>query len=435
MQAVNAEFPNKLEPLFRPQRYKVLRGGRGSTKSWSVARALIILASQRKLDVLCAREFQSSIRDSVHKLLCNQIELLGLSALFDIQRDVIYGPHGGRFVFIGLSDKTAENMKSFEDFDICWVEEARNVSRRSWNILRPTIRKEGSEIWITFNPELDTDPVWEMFVEKPPDNAFSIEMNWRDNPWFNEVLQQERKNAQRDMTQVDYEHIWEGKCRPTIAGAIYADEVAEMYAQHRVGEYPYDPLLMVHSVWDLGWNDKMSVGLFQRQASQLRLVGYIENDHKTLDWYSRELRKQPYNWGTLFLPHDGDHGDFKTGKSAKSILQDLNWSVEVLPSLPVVDGIRAARSAFRTLYVFRPSHEPREGRMHEGGYHGCARWLECVKRYRRNVPTSTDEATTPVHDQYSHGADMWRYAAQAAPLMTNSGGLSLPPLKYNWNFR
>ena len=430
---VTAQFPKKLLPeLFRSHRHKVLRGGRGSAKSWSVARAHVIRACQGKREVLCAREFQSSIKDSVHKLLKNQISLLGVENLFDVQESVIHGPHESQFVFVGLSDKTAENLKSYEGFDDVWVEEGQVVSTRSWRILLPTIRKDGSEVWVTFNPELDTDPTWVEFIENPPPDTFSVEMNWRDNPWFNEVLEQQRKHAQETLSKVDYEHIWEGKCRPTAAGAIYADEVAEMYAQHRVGEYPYDPLLMVHPVWDLGWNDKMSVGLFQRQASQMRMVGYIENDHKTLDWYSRELRKLPYNWGTLFLPHDGDHGDFKTGKSAKAMLQDLKWEVEVLPRLPVVDGIRAARMAFKTLYVYRSNQEPKEGRMYEGGYHGCARWLECVKRYCRNVPTSTDEATTPVHDQYSHGSDMWRYAAQAAPLMMNSGGLKLPPLDYGW---
>ncbi len=439
---VEAEFLEQLQPLFERHRFKVLHGGRASVKSWSVARALVIIGARQKLQVLCAREYQSSIRESVHKLLANQIELLGLSRVYDVQQSGIYGPHDTQFAFVGLSDKTAENLKSYEDFDVAWVEEARNTTDRSWNILRPTIRKMGSEIWITFNPELDTDPVYKMFVLDPPPDTFVIQLNWRDNPWFNSVLEAERQDAQRKLPKVEYENIWEGKCRPTVAGAIYADEVEEMERDGRIGAFPYDPHLLVHPVLDLGWNDKMSIGLFQRVASKLLMVGYMENDHKTFEWYSRQLRKLPYGWGTMFMPHDGDHGDWKTGKSGKAIAESMGWKVEVLPALPIDDGIRAMRMAFKTLYVNRAAAEPREGAPFPpaedgtlpGGFMGCARWVECAKRYRRSVPKTTGEAAAPVHDQYSHGMDMGRYAAQAAPLMLNESGMgSMPPLKFPKN--
>lgn len=439
---VEAQFIEKLEPLFQPWRFKVLRGGRASVKSWSIAQALVVIGSYRKLQVLCAREYQSSIRESVHKLLANTIERLGLSSVYDVQQAGIYGPNGTQFAFVGLSDKTAENLKSYEDFDVAWVEEARNTTDRSWNILRPTIRKDGSEIWISFNPELDTDPVWKMFVKDPPPGTFSIELNWRDNLWFNAVLEAERQDAERKLPKVEYENIWEGKCRPTVAGAIYADEVAEMYADGRVGPFPHDPSLLVHPVYDLGWNDKMTIGLFQRVASKLLLIGYLENDHKTIDWYSRKLRMLPYNWGTTYLPHDGDHGDWKTGKSGKAIMEGLGWKVEIVPRIPLVDGIRAARMAFKTLYVNKSPTEaaegdpfpPEENGTLPGGFYGCARFMECGKRYRRTVPATTGEPGAPAHDEYSHGMDMWRYAAQAAPLMMNDTGMgAMPALKYPKN--
>lgn len=409
------EFPEKLSGLFEPHRYKIIRGGRGSTKSWSVARALILKAAQGKVQVLCAREFQSSIRDSVHKLLSNQISALGLASVFDIQATAIYGPHDSQFVFVGLSDKTAESLKSYEDFDIVWVEEGQVLSQRSIHILTPTIRRAGSEIWITFNPELDTDPTWVEFVENATGGTFGVEMNWRDNPWFNDVLEAERQKAQRTMSKIDYENIWEGKCRPAISGAIYAEEVAKLVSEGRIGEFPHDPHLLVHPVFDLGWNDKMSIILVQRVASSLRAIDYIEDDHKTLDWYSRELRKREHSWGTLYLPHDGGHGDYKTGKSAKQILEDLKWTVDVLPNMPVNDGIRAARMAFEGLYVNKSK---------------CGRLVECLKRYRRGIPSTTGEPGAPVHDEWCHGADAYRYAALSAPMMTNATGMSLPPLKY-----
>ena len=156
-----AEFPVKLQPLFKPSRYKVLYGGRGGAKSWGVARALLILGAQKPLRVLCAREFQSSMKDSVHKLLCDQIESLGLLGFYEITQNSIRGQNGTEFSFIGLKNNPT-NVKSYERVNVCWVEEAQSVSRLSWNILIPTIRAEGSEIWVTFNPELETDETYQI---------------------------------------------------------------------------------------------------------------------------------------------------------------------------------------------------------------------------------------------------------------------------------
>jgi phage terminase large subunit len=153
----------------------------------------------------------------------------------------------------------------------------------------------------------------------------------------------------------------------------------------------------------------------QRHISSLRIIDYIEDDHKTLDWYSKAMREREYSWGTVYLPHDGGHGDYKTGKSAQEILEDLKWTVEVLPKQPITDGIREARMAFSQLSIDRVKG---------------ARLVECLKRYRRNVSNATGEAGNPIHDEYSHGADMYRYTAQAAPLMDNMTGMSLPKLKY-----
>jgi phage terminase large subunit len=421
-QAVLAEVPEKALPLFLPKRYKVLRGGRGSAKSWSVARALLIIGTERPIRVMCAREFQQSIRESVHRLLSDQLNSLGLGAFYGIEARSISShktwPDGRKteFVFVGLSDETAESIKSFEDADICWVEEAQVISGRSWELLTPTIRKTGSEIWITFNPELDTDETWVRFVENPDESeTFSVELNWRDNPWFNEVLEKERQHAQRTLPDVDYQNIWEGKCRPAASGAIYSTEVAQMFAEHRVTDVPYDPFLMVHAIFDLGWNDHMAIIMAQRHISSLRIIDYIEDDHKTLDWYSKELRKRDFSWGRIFLPHDGGHGNYQTGKSSAEILEDLKWRVDVLPKQPIADGIREARMAFTQVAIDKGK---------------CSRLVECLKRYRRAVSNQTGEAGNPIHDEYSHGADCYRYTAQAAPMMDNMASLVLPKLKY-----
>lgn len=401
---MDAKFPRKLQPLFKPARYKVAHGGRGGAKSWGFARALLIMGAQKRLRILCTREVQRSIKDSVHKLLSDQIEALGLCAFYEIQSAVIKGANGTEILFAGLSDMTAESIKSFEGVDVVWCEEAQAISKRSWDILIPTIRKDGSEIWISLNPELETDETWARFIASPPPDSVVMEINYRDNPWFPSVLEQERLHAKESMPKADYENIWEGKCRPTVSGAIYAEEVADLVAGGRYTDVAYDPAIKVHVVWDLGWNDSMSLILAQRHLSTLRVIEYIEDSHKTLDWYSAELRKRNYNWGSLWLPHDGAHGDYKTGKSAQTLLQDMSWDVEITPSQPVETGIRNARMALRQTHIDRTKG---------------ARLMECLKRYRRGVPNSTGEPGKPVHDEWSHGADCFRYLAINAERMTN----------------
>lgn len=382
----------------------MLHGGRGGAKSWGVARYLLIDGARKPQRFLCTREVQKSIRDSVHKLLGDQVQALGLGGFYDVQQAVIKGANGTEFLFSGLSDQTAESIKSFEGVDKVWVEEAQAVSKRSWDILVPTIRKDGSEIIVTMNPELDTDETYVRFIQSPPPDSAVVQVNYPDNPWFPAVLEAERKHALATMTKADYENIWEGKCKPAVSGAIYAEEIAAAIEQGRVADVAYDPALKVQVVFDLGWNDAMSVILVQKHLSTLRVIEYLEDTHKTLDWWSAELQSRRHNWGTLYLPHDGAHGDFKTGKSAKQIMEEHGWTVEIVPLQPVETGIRTARLVFGQCYFDKGK---------------ASRLVECLKRYRRHIPTNTGEAAKPLHDEWSHGADAFRYMATSAEQMTN----------------
>lgn len=194
-------------------RYKVAYGGRGSGKSWTFARMLIALAYSRKCRILCTREVQKSIKDSVHRLLSDQIELLGLSSQFDVLRDEIRSKTtGSQFLFAGLRDTTVDSLKSYEGIDYCWVEEAQTVSERSWEILIPTIRKPGSEIWVSFNPNEETDPTFLRFVKSPPPDCIEVKVNWHDNPSIPSELVKEKDY----LYSVDPEaaaHVWGGECR------------------------------------------------------------------------------------------------------------------------------------------------------------------------------------------------------------------------------
>ena len=178
------QVPKALQPFALPRRYKIAYGGRGSGKSWSVARLLIARSAVETVRVLCARETQKSIQESVLRLLKDQIGVMGLDQFFDVQETRILGVNGSEFSFAGIRQQGIANLKSFEGVDVCWVEEAQVVTKRSWDVLIPTIRAPGSEIWITFNPELDTDETYTRFVLNPPDDALVVACNWSDNNWF-----------------------------------------------------------------------------------------------------------------------------------------------------------------------------------------------------------------------------------------------------------
>ena len=402
--SLDIDLPEKLVPLLSEKcRYRVLHGGRGSAKSWSVARALIVLAAARPIRVLCARETQKSIQESVHRLLKDQIALMGLAELFDVQETRILGRNGSDFAFAGIRQQGVANLKSFEAVDICWVEEAQVVTDKSWDVLIPTIRRPESEIWVTFNPELDDDPTYKRFVLDPPPGAWVQQVNWSDNPWFPQVLEAERLHM-KERDPVGYETIWEGKCRPAVEGAIFAAEIAQALDKGRVCNVPYDPGMKVHVIFDLGWNDSTAIILAQRHLSEIRVIEYIEDSHRTIDWFSAELKNKRMNWGKLWIPHDGKHKNLQTGKSIEDVLRALGWDVGIVPNQPVEIGIKQARQAFPRVYF---------DKTHANGL------LQRLKRYRRNVPVSTNEPTGPLHDENSHGADAFRYMALVADQMGN----------------
>ena len=408
MTELSVQLPAKLGVLFKPARYKFVRGGRGSGKSWGVARALLMQAASAPHRVLCAREVQESIKQSVHQLLRDQIEFLGLGSFFEVLEQEIRGRNSSRFFFRGLSELTAESIKSFEGCSRVWLEEAQTISARSWRILAPTIRVGGSEIWATYNPELDTDETHVRAVVSPAPGTVSVEMNYVDNPWFPPVLEIERQHALATMRPADYAHVWEGQCLPAVEGAIYFDEVLQAEQQGRLTRVAYDPLVKLHAIWDLGWNDSMSIILAQRVASEIRIVDYIEDSHRTLPDYIEQLTSESRNWGNDWLPHDGFARRHQTGKSDEEVLRALGREVLQTPGTEVESGIRQARIVFPRIY------------FNVTGSVGVRRLVECLKRYRRNVSRSTGEAGTPMHDEYSHGADAFRYLALVADQLTNN---------------
>ena len=204
------QLPEKTTFLVNEQhRYKVLYGGRGSGKSVSMVRASLILGMQRRLRILCVRQFQNSIADSIHKLISDSIYALGIEKYFTITQNAIRGCNGTEYIFKGIHNNPQE-IKSTEGVDLCLCEESQNITEESWEILIPTIRKEGSEIWVCFNPDREDDATYKKFVKNPPPDCKTILINYYDNPWFPETLRKEMEYCKR-IDYPKYEHIWLGK--------------------------------------------------------------------------------------------------------------------------------------------------------------------------------------------------------------------------------
>lgn len=394
-QAVSeVDFPIKLQMLFDPCRYKVLYGGRGGAKSWGVARALLVIGVKKPTRVLCAREFQNSIGQSVHKLLSDQIIALKLESFYEITQNSIRGKNGTEFAFVGLKNNVT-NIKSYEGVDICWVEEAQSVSKASWNILIPTIRKEASEIWITFNPELETDETYQRFVVSPPENSKIAKINWSDNPWFPETLKLE-KDALFARDREAYNTVWEGICRQTVDGAIFAKEMTIADLDGRITNVPYDPIKPVHAVFDLGWADATAIWFVQFISQEVRLIRYYENSQQTIAHYLAKIQEYGYVIDTLWLPHDAGNKTLSSnGRSIEEIVRAAGYNTRVIERTPIVDSINAARMMFNKCWFDRNN-------THDG--------LQCLRHYRYDVDPDTKQfSQKPLHDTYSHGADAFRY--------------------------
>ena len=273
---IRVEVPRKLKPLLRPARYKGAHGGRAGAKSHFFAEQLVLRCFARTTRAVCIREVQNTIKESVRQLLIDKIAKLGLQDHFDVLDAEIRVRNGGLIIFRGMQSYNAESIKSLEGYDIAWTEEAQSLSAVSWRLLRPTIRKEGSEIWCSWNPRHDTDPVDEFFrgPHKPAD-AIVCEVNWNDNPWFPQVLRAEKDRdfaADPEMA----EHVWNGGYQLVSEGSYYARLIARAESEGRVGSFPHNPQRPVRTAFDIGVDDYTAIWFVQEDGLQATVVDYYE---------------------------------------------------------------------------------------------------------------------------------------------------------------
>jgi phage terminase large subunit len=408
---IQIKLPIGLACLSKPSRYKILYGGRGAAKSWGVARSLLIRGCEKPTRVLCAREFQSSIRDSVHRLLADQIEAMGLSAFYRIEQAAIFGLNGTEFSFEGIRHNV-NKIKSYEGVDIAWVEEAQTVSKSSWETLIPTIRRPDSEIWVTFNPELDTDETYKRFVLNPPPGAIVKKLNYTDNPWFPIVLRDEMELLKaRD--EDAYLNIWEGHCRVTLDGAIYATEMRQMTTEGRICKVPYDETLPVHTYWDLGFADHTSILFAQKVGFEYHIIDAYQNRLQKMPHYLKVLQDRGYVYGTHYMPHDADH-EMLAAASIKRQMERVNHNVVVLGRVEKkMHGVNAAKAIFNRLYVDESK---------------CADFLQAVRHYRFKVDEHGQWSKDPLHDEYSHYADALQALGQSIGAKTQ--GVEAPRIEF-----
>lgn len=266
------QTPRWLLPLLEPARYKGAHGGRGSGKSHAFAELLVERCIMMRTDAVCIREVQKSLAQSVKRLVEAKIEAMGVGHMFDVQQSLIKGPYGGVIIFQGMQNHTADSIKSLEGFDVAWVEEAQSLSQRSLDLLRPTIRKPGSELWFTWNPNLETDPVDVLLRGvQPPPGAMVVQANYRDNPWLPDVLRQELEyDRHRDPDK--FAHIWLGEYQRNSEARVFRNWRVEEFdapdgVTFRMGAdfgFSIDPSVLVrcyiegrnlyidHEAWQIG---------------------------------------------------------------------------------------------------------------------------------------------------------------------------------------
>lgn len=400
--------------VYVPSRYKVAKGGRGSTKTWGFAGVAASISAIRPLRILWVRETQNSIKESVHRLLKDRIDALNLSAYFDSQEQGIYGHNGSEHIFAGIKSDPAK-IKSTEGIDICIVVEAEKVSEQSWRTLIPTIRKPGSEIWVEYNPREETDPTHQRFAIRMPPSCRRVHVNWSDNPWFPPELELERRYAlqliaeaadddERAQFQADYDHVWEGECQTRSDAAIFRKRVVV----EAFDEPPEDTRLYFGADWGFA-NDPTALVRFWIRDEELFIdyeaFGYgVEiddlwklfagregaTDEQMRQWKPEDERKYPGIPGARRWPIRADSARPET----ISYMRRQGFNIDGAEKWPgsVEDGISHIKG-FRRIHIHeRCKHLQKEARL-----------------YKYKVDRLTGDVLPVIADAHNHGWDGVRY--------------------------
>jgi phage terminase large subunit len=387
------------KPVYIPSRYKVAYGGRASGKSWGLASIAIVLGAETKLRILCVREYQSSLKESVHELLHDRIDDLGLSRFYHVIQTGIYGTNGTEVLFTGIKTDPGR-IKSTEGIDICLVEEAERVSEGSWRILIPTIRKAGSEIWVSFNPNDQEDATYVRFVKNKPPDARTCFINWNDNPFFSRASELERaysyslieraaNDDDRAQAQMDYDHVWGGLTRNNSAASVFRRRVVV----HDFPEPPDGTRLYYGADW----------GFANDPSALIRMWITTNPDRSEELWISHEaygFQTELDDLPALFDTVPGARkwpikGDSARPETISHMAKKFGFHITAAEKWPgsLEDGIAHVKAYYRIHIHSRCKHIQQEARL-----------------YSYKVDKNNNNVILPiVIDAWNHGWDAVRY--------------------------
>lgn len=416
MQTGRLQIPDKLVPLFSGEAdTRGAHGGRGSAKSRTFAKMTAVRAymwdrAKRSGIILCARQFQNSLADSSLEEIKTAIrETDWLVPHFEIGETFIRTKSGRiSYAFAGL-DRNIDSIKSKSRLLLAWVEEAETVTEEAWVKLIPTLREEDSELWITWNPEREDSATNKRFHSKlaPHDDRTKIvELNWRDNPWFPDILERQRLKDKSERPH-SYGHIWEGEFVQTQEGAYYGPSLLIAKEQGRIGFVPEDPTLVVRLYADIGGTgakaDNFVFWAAQQSALELRFTNHYEQQGQPLAAHLTWMRSQGYTPDRckIWLPHDGDQQDKVIDTSYRRAFEDAGYSVEVVPNQgkgAAMQRVEKARSLFNRMRFDETK---------------CAGGLKALGWYHEKIDAKRNIGLGPNHDWSSHSADAFGLAAVA----------------------
>jgi len=388
------------EPLLAPMRYKGAWGGRGSGKSHFFAgMAVEKHANNPGTHTVCIREIQQSLKESAKRTIEAVLARHGIGEAdgFRSYTDRIVTPGDGQIIFLGMQDHTAESLKSLEGYKYAWVEQAEMLSQKSFDILRPTIRAPGSELWFSWNPRRRVDPVDVFFRQNElPANAVCVMANWRDNEWRTKELEDERLECLRSQPE-QYDHIWEGDYQKIAFGAYYAQVLTMAKGSGRISKCYADPLLPLKAFWDIGGTgakaDHTVIWIAQFVGREIRVLDYYEAQGQDLATHVQWLRKNKYDNALMVLPHDGAAHDKVHAVSYETELQRAGFETQVIPNQgrsAAAQRIEATRRLMARIWFHQPTTQA--GIEALGAYHA-----------KRDEQRLVDLG--PEHDWASHCAD------------------------------
>lgn len=403
MTTARIELPPKLIPVFTGKaRYRGAYGGRGSAKTRSFAKMAAVHAFRcaqagQEGIILCGREFMNSLDESsMAEVKAAIASEPWLAAHFDVGEKYIRTlDRRVAFKFAGLRHNL-DSIKSKAKILLLWVDEAEPVSEAAWRKVVPTVREEGSEIWLTWNPERKSSATHKRFREDPPEGAKIVEINWRDNPWFPDVLERERQDDLAKRPD-DYEHVWEGGFKTAYEGAYFSAQLADARLNNRIGRVSADPLVQIRAYCDIGGAgrkaDAFAIWVCQFVGREVRVLDYYESVGQTLAYHVDWMRERGYQDAKVFLPHDGVNTNTLTGKRYEDHWQEAGFDAEVIPNQgpgAAMMRVEAARRLFPSIWFNEAT---------------CGAGLEALAAYHEKRDDERGIGLGPAHDWSSHGAD------------------------------